>query len=415
MANRTLTVDMIASEALAILDNELGILKRVHRGYEDEFTERHNGYAVGSSVSIRRPADYTVRSGAVMQLQDTIEGKISLTVDKQKGVDLSFSSTEMTLEMTGEEGFSNRCLKPAMISLINTVAADVFDTMYKGLWNWAGTPGQEINSASDFTKLTIRANHMLMPMEGRTAMLSVNDHGALLGSQSSLFIQQAASGAYRDAELGRLLGTETYMSQITPVHTAGTRTNTTPLVDGAGQTSLYSAVKDTMTQSLLLKGAGNAVTYKEGDVFTIANVFMVNARTKAATAVLQNFRVTTLATTGAGGDVTLTIQPPIIITGPHQNVNAAPADGAAIVNIGTASTAYDQNMIFHRDAMALAFVPMILPPGAVNPTRKSHKGMSVRLIPIYDGTNDNSSWRLDVLYARKVINGNLGLRGSGTA
>jgi hypothetical protein len=122
-----------------------------------------------------------------------------------------------------------------------------------------------------------------------------------------------------------------------------------------------------------------------------------------------------LGTTTAGGAVTLTIQPPIIISGPHQTVNAAAADGAAITNIGTASTGYVQNMLFHKNAMALAFVPMVLPAGAVNPVRKSTKGMSVRFIPVYDGVNDNGKFRMDVLYGRKVIDGRLGLRLSGTA
>jgi hypothetical protein len=37
------------------------------------------------------------------------------------------------------------------------------------------------------------------------------------------------------------------------------------------------------------------------------------------------------------------------------------------------------------------------------------------MIPVYDGVNDNNKWRLDILYARKVIDGRLGLRLSGTA
>lgn len=404
---------MIASEALAILENDLGVLTRVHRGYEDDWTEKVNGYMPGATINIRRPADFVVRRGATMQVQDVIEGKIPLTVDQQAGVDFQFSSTELSLEMAGEEGFSERVLRPAMASLINDIASDVFTVMYKGLWNWAGTPGELINSAADFIQGTVRANQMLIPTANRTCLLSPEDHGALLGSQTSLFIAEAAKAAYRDAELGRLLGVETYMSQVTPSHTTGTRTNVTPLVDGNGQISLYSAVKDTMTQTLLIKGAGNAVTYLAGDVFTIANVYMVNARTKQKTPVLQNFRVTTSDVTSGGGALLLTIEPAIIVSGPHQNCDAAPVDGAAITNIGTAATVYAQNMVFHKNAMALTFVPMVLPQGATSPTRKSSKGISVRMIPIYEGINDISKWRLDVLYGRRVIDGRMGARLSG--
>jgi hypothetical protein len=60
-------------------------------------------------------------------------------------------------------------------------------------------------------------------------------------------------------------------------------------------------------------------------------------------------------------------------------------------------------------------VPMVKPPGAVDVARRSWKGISVRVIPVYDGTNDLSSWRLDVLYGVKAIDPRLATRLSGTA
>jgi hypothetical protein len=53
---------------------------------------------------------------------------------------------------------------------------------------------------------------------------------------------------------------------------------------------------------------------------------------------------------------------------------------------------------------------MEVPPGAVSATRKSYKGLSVRLIPYYDGTNDVSNWRLDVLYGVKCLDSRLATR-----
>jgi hypothetical protein len=44
----------------------------------------------------------------------------------------------------------------------------------------------------------------------------------------------------------------------------------------------------------------------------------------------------------------------------------------------------------------------------------THKGISVRVIPVYDGTNDNNAWRLDILYGVKVIDERLAVRVSGT-
>jgi len=41
--------------------------------------------------------------------------------------------------------------------------------------------------------------------------------------------------------------------------------------------------------------------------------------------------------------------------------------------------------------------------------------MSVRVIPIYDGTNDLSKWRMDLLYGRKLLDPRLITRLSGSA
>jgi hypothetical protein len=59
-------------------------------------------------------------------------------------------------------------------------------------------------------------------------------------------------------------------------------------------------------------------------------------------------------------------------------------------------------------------VPLVSPPGAVDVGRRSYKGYSVRVIPVYDGINDHSMWRLDVLYGVKTVDARQALRISGT-
>jgi hypothetical protein len=411
MANTTLTVDIIASATLAILENELGVLKTLYRAPEEEFTEKVNGYNIGDTVNLRRPADFTVRSGATMATQDVIEGKVPLVIDQMKGVDFKFTSTELTLKI---EDLSERVIQPAMSSLINEVARDVFGQMYATAYEYAACAStgsalaadntKRIDSYAKFSCAPERLDLCAVPSAQRSAAFHTQDQWGMLGSQTGLFIQGPAKDAYREGSLGSVGGVDTYMSQVMPAHTEGPRGGA-PLVNGGAQNVTYDSVKNTWSQNLITDGwtAAAAVRLNAGDIFTIAGVFKVNPKTKVSTGVLQTFVSLNQISSDAGGAATIVISPPIIISGPHQTVNAAPADNAALAFFQTAAGVFRQNLAYHKTSMVLAFVPLVLPPGAVSPTRKSYKGMSVRLIPVYTGSNDESSWRLDILYGRKHI------------
>jgi hypothetical protein len=71
-------------------------------------------------------------------------------------------------------------------------------------------------------------------------------------------------------------------------------------------------------------------------------------------------------------------------------------------------------MVFHRNAFTLAMVPLEMPQGVVDAARKTYKGLSCRVVPYYDGTNDISNWRLDILYGTKAIDPRLATRVMGT-
>lgn len=415
MANTTLTASVICKESLRILENDLKVFKTMHRAHESEYSSTVNGYKKGATVSIRRPADFTVREGATLSTQDVVEGKVDLTVNQQRGVDFEFSSTDLTLSVSD---LSERVIKPAMSNLINNITSDVLTQMYRGTYNWVGTPGQTVNSFSDFSKAPERLDEMSVPYEMRCAAFSPSDHWALVGSQTDLnAVSGPATSAYRKGSMGEIADVATLRSQVVPTHTVGAHGGT-PLVNGASQNVTYDTAKNSWSQSLITDGWTNDITgvLKAGDVFTIADVYMVNPKTKDTTAILQQFTVAADADSGSTtGPATLTISPPIITSGPHQTVNSVPADDAAITVMGTASTGYRQNLCYHKHSMALAMVPMEMPQGAYNGSRQTYKDLSVRVIPIYDGTNDISKWRLDVLYGRKLIDPRMTTRFSGTA
>src|SRR5262245_9302373 len=167
MPNTILNPQIIASTAVRILENELVMGSRVYRGYEDEFDKKVNGYDVGDTISIRKPQQFRVRTGAVASIQDINEGKMTLSVNLQRGVDFGFTGTELTLKI---EQLADRIIRPAMVRLANQVDQDVM-SLFTAVPNWVGQPATgadaPIDSFAKFARGAERLDQMACPQDMR--------------------------------------------------------------------------------------------------------------------------------------------------------------------------------------------------------------------------------------------------------
>lgn len=422
MANAIGVASIIAKECLALVDNNLaGVIDSFYRDHENEYTKNVNGYNIGDTISIRKPADFTVRTTSVRSAQDIVEKMVTMQANSIAGVDFDLTSIDLTLNIENRAGVNSlreRVIQPAAVNIVNQVVADCLTALYQSTYNWVGTPGTRVTTFAGFTKAPERMDEGAVPQGDRFAALNPNDNWGLVGANSALYVADASKRALRDGFLGTLGNVDTYETAALPTHTVGPLGGT-PAVNGAAQNVTYASLTNganVWTQSLITNGwtAAAANRLKAGDVFTIAGVFMVNPKTRSNTNILQQFVVIADAASDGAGNLTATISPPIIVSGPHQTVNAAPGATAAITVLGTAATGYRQNLVYHKNAFALACVPMIIPPGSVGFARETMKGLSIRVGPVYDGTNDKSGWRMDMLYARKAIDPRLATRLSGT-
>jgi hypothetical protein len=412
MANALITPSIIAKEALVQLENNLTMANNVHREYKKEFVK------VGDTVSIRKPVKFYAADGATRVNQDVEEANTSITIDKQKHVSWKFSSKDLTLTV---EDYSERYIKPAMIALGNVIDRNGH-SLYTKVWNHVGTPGTTPANFAAMAAAAQRMDEMAVPTDMRKAMLNPAASYAIAGTATSLYMNGVNQQAYRSGSIGEIAGLDTFRSQNVTTHTVGAHAGT-PLVNGADQNTTYALSKSTNSQSLVTDGWSNSVTgiLKAGDVFTIAGVYAMNpvpgegTTGKQQMPYLQQFTVLADANSGAStGPATLTISPAIIISGPYQTVSAAPADNAAItVKTGTASTAYTQNLVMHKNAFALVMCPLELPDGVEFKARETHKGLSVRVVKQYDIANDDDIIRLDVLYGWKDIYPDLAVRLTG--
>lgn len=394
MANTILTVSDITREAQRVLHQKLNFIGNVNRQYDKSFAQA--GAKIGSDLRIRLPNQYTVRSGATLAAQDTTEQSVTLQVANQKGVDLNFSSLDLTLSL---DDFSKRILEPAMAVLAASMEADAL-SMYKDVYstvNNAGNPTTFANVLNARKAL----NDNLAPMDaGRAVLLNTQANVDMVDALKGLFADQSSiAKQYKEGMMGRTAGFDFFENTLLPSHTVGNWAGT-PLVNGAGQTG-STLVTDGYT--------ADGQVLKRGDVITLAGVYMVHPETKATTNVLQQFTLTADVTT-SGLAASLSISPAIITSGARQNVSASPADNAAISIVGASNTAHGLSLAFHRDAFVFATADLVMPQGVDFAAREVFDGISIRIVRAYDINSDQFPCRLDVLYGYKAVRPQLAAR-----
>ncbi|MEM7313533.1 MAG: P22 phage major capsid protein family protein, partial [Planctomycetota bacterium] len=371
----------------------------------------------GGTVSIRKPVKFYTADGATRVNQDVEEGNTTISIDQRKHVSWAFKTQDLTLSI---EQYSERYIKPAMITLANTMDATGY-SLYKNLHMHVGAPGTTPDTYARVSPAARRMDEMAVPQDRRTLFLNPEAHHSIAGDQVGLQQQAMVSTAYKEAQIGRIAGMDAMSAQNIVSHTVGAYAGA-PLVNGAGQTKAYGdtddldtskKVRETDRQKLATDGWTGSL--KAGDVITIAGVFAVNpvpgegSTGKTVMPYLKEFVIT--QDVNAGTD--LVISPAIITSGPYQTVSAAPADNAVITVKGTASTAYPQNLALHRNAFALVMCPLDMPDGAAFKARESYDGLSLRVVKDYDIDTDDDIIRIDALYGWKAVYPELGVRLTG--
>lgn len=389
-SNALLTPSLITKETLPILVNNLVAASKVNRQFENQFVK------IGSSLTVRKPNQFTVTNGPGLSIQDIAEPSTSITISYQQHVDFQFNSQELTLTI---EEFSERYLMPAGEQLANILDQTVLANT-PSVFNEVGTPGTLPNSFASLAAVGQRMDEGAVPQTTRCLVLNPAAYWSMSTAMIGFFVQSVSEPALKGF-LANIANFEIYMDQNVYTQTVGAYGGT-PVVNGAGQTG-SSLVTGGWTASV--SGLLNI-----GDVFTIAGVFAVNPRSKVSTGQLQNFTVTATASSSGGGAATLSIYPAIVTTGAYQTVSASPANNATITVKGTASTQYAQNIAFTKDCFGLVCVPLELPEGVDFKARETFKNISMRIIRAYDINNDVFPTRMDILYGTTTFYPELGVR-----
>lgn len=401
MANSILTPTAVTREALRILHQKLNFIGNINRSYDDSFAQ--SGAKIGDSLKIRLPNQYTVRTGRAISVQDTAEESVTLQVATQKGVDMAFTSADLTQSM---DDFSDRVLDPAMSVLAANIEHDAL-SMYKDVYQEVSDVGDTM-AIADVLNASKRLTNALAPLSQRTLLLTPKSNVDLVSANTSLFNDQTKiAQQYRKGLVGNdFFGFDKVMQNtLLYTHTTGSEAgaDTGANVNGASQTGASVTVNGTVTG-----------TFNKGDIVSFAGCYDVHPETKATLSNLKQFVVTADVSASYSS---IPISPSIVTSGAKQNVSASPTDTGEVwkvesddsTGIGSAAD-YEVNLAFHKDAFAFATADLIMPKGVDFAAREVLDGISMRVVRQYDINNDNLPCRLDVLYGYKTIRPELACR-----
>lgn len=392
MANVILTPTAVTRKIQQVLHGKLVLAKRINREYDSQYMA--DGAKEGADIKIRLPNKYVLRQGKNLVAQDTQETSVTLTRATQVGVDMTFSSAELTMEM---ENFSERIIEPAATivasNIENAVAAQFINVP-----NQVGTAGTTPASMLVVLQAGAKLDDNLAPRDGnRTVALSPLAMATIVDAYKGLFqkagsiANQYESGMIEDMATGFKWGMCPVINS--QVNSAGTTAST---VNGANQSGSTVTISTTTT------------AYSAGTIVTFAGCFAVNDETKVAYASLRQFVVTSATAT------VLTISPSIVLTGALQNCSASPTTGGAVTVTGAASASMPQHLAFHKNWATLATCDLedVSKYGAWG-AREVFDGISIRIARQYDINTDNIPCRLDVLFGVKQLRGELACRITG--
>jgi len=400
MSNSLLTNDVITKRCMMSLKNALVLARGVTREYSDEFSK--SGAKIGNVLNIRKPSRYEVTSGATLNIQDSVDQSVALTLDKHYHVGMAFSQVDRTLSL---DKFTERYIDPAMIALANKIDSQLAIDMYKSVFTAVGVPSASAlpSTLKGFVQAKAYMELLGAPVGQYNSVVDPLVQASMVDGLKGLFqSSEKIAEQYEQGLMGIAGGCKFSSSANVPKHTAGAV---------AGTPAIKTTISTQGATTIDADGITGSITncYKAGDVIQIAGVYAVNPQTRQSTGFLKQFVVTADTNSSSNEIASLPISPAIYSTGQYQNVDALPVDGAAITLFGAANTyasvVAPQNLVYHKSAFAMGVADLELPGGNAKATRATDKdaGLSLLMTEQFDIVNYRTIHRIDFLGGWKCV------------
>lgn len=373
----------ILAKAVGVLRQKAVMPRLVNTNYSEEAKQK------GSTIDIPVSNASTVRDvtpGATFNtsnVTDIAPTLVQLQLNKWKEVAMVLTEKEQAEMMNGY--MPERAIESAISALAENVNSDLL-AEYVNFYGYAGAAGSTPfgSSLTEATAVRKVLNNQKAGPDNRRLVLDPDaEANALNRTQFTDASAAADAGVIREAIIGRKLGFDWYMDQQVPTHTFGTLTNGSGHLAKINNASV--AVGDV---SVPMDETSLSGTVKVGDLFAVAGDSQTYVVTSNATA--------------SGNAITVTFAPA---------AKVAWADNAVVTFVGTAGGTAVQNLAFHRDAIALASRPLMVPEGMgvisdyfVDPVT----GLAIRFTA--EMLHKQMAYSFDILYGIKTVRKELGAR-----
>lgn len=393
---------IIAKAAAKMLSDKMMFSKSIDVADESDFDGK-NGYQSGDTIYISKPPRFVpgTSEDITSTVQDIKEEKVALSLDTYKSLALQLGTVEMATDLS-LKNWMNRVLDPAVSSIAHYVESAFIQKAMYATYNLVGTAGSNDMSTDTILSAGAKISEMgCADLDNRFVLLSSQANRAAVNFRKGLFQSSSEIAAqYKKGYMGEADGfsflTSNLMSTVTNgADVSGIAVEASVLAPATGATQLG------------VDGVTSGATIKKGSVFTIDGVYAVHPITKESYGYLQQFVVTADVTEAASNQVTMSISPTIYgpTSGSLQNVSALPADEAALTFVGSASTAYRQNLAFHKAAFRRVSVPLVLPQGMHMAAQETVDGHTVRVLQDFDILTGKMIMRLDYLGGLAAVRG----------
>ena len=268
---------------------------------------------LGDTVTFDKPPRMTSNTGLVVTDFQAVEQRVqSLVCNETYNVNYAFSSEQFLFNNIDE--YMRIFGKGAMIALANQVESSVARVAETSIYRWYGDGVTPINTFDQLvTANTLYRNFGSVGSELKV-FLSDMMVPAIVSSGLNQFANNRNNELAKSWELGTYNNASYYVSNLLPIHTAGVASlspvddlSITAISGDGTQITLHSATQTSITNFILANDSGQIT-----DLATLNKIKYLTFQGYQPSANPVQFRVVANADLNGSGNVTITVDPPLI-------------------------------------------------------------------------------------------------------